>query len=254
MKLLTKLFLVYFGMLALSAVTLPMNVAAEVTGQIESGRQNIIKKLDSIRLDRISFERLSLAEVVRQLNEAARQNDSEKTGVQISIATNSISDQSAHTNSVVVNMPSLADVRLADVLDAVVIVADKPIKYSILDDGIVFSARSAAADAKLFTRTFRVNLATLRAGLESVGSFHGTPIFTNAFALSPSEVAKKIFTSLGVNWQNPPGKSVIYNDQPSTLVVTATEVELDTIERAISVLNSFTPKIPDKALSPQPPK
>ncbi len=120
MKSLTKLFLVYFGMLALSAVTLSMNVAAEVTGQIESGRQNIIKKLDSIRLDRISFERLSLAEVVRQLNEAARQNDCEKTGVQISIATNSISDQSADTNSVVVNMPSLADVRLADVLDAVV--------------------------------------------------------------------------------------------------------------------------------------
>ena len=37
--------------------------------------------------------------------------------------------------------PTLTDVRLVDVLDAVVKVADRPIKYSIEDYGVVFSLR-----------------------------------------------------------------------------------------------------------------
>ena len=36
---------------------------------------------------------------------------------------------------------TLSDVRLADVLDAIVLVADHPIKYSVEDYAIVFSAR-----------------------------------------------------------------------------------------------------------------
>jgi hypothetical protein len=64
---------------------------------------------------------------------------------------------------------SLTDVRLADVLDAIQMVADKPIKYSIEDFAIVFSAKGSDTP-QLSMRTFRVDPNTFYSGLESVGS------------------------------------------------------------------------------------
>ena len=45
--------------------------------------------------------------------------------------------------------PALTDIRLADVLDAIVKVADRPIKYSIEDYAVVFSLESARDDSPL---------------------------------------------------------------------------------------------------------
>ncbi|HEV2693738.1 MAG TPA: hypothetical protein VG347_12675 [Verrucomicrobiae bacterium] len=68
----------------------------------------------------------------------------------------------------------LADVRLADVLDAIVMVCDHPdghpIKYSILDFGVVFADKGSFEPVPLFTRTFKVDPNTFYSGLESVGS------------------------------------------------------------------------------------
>jgi hypothetical protein len=64
---------------------------------------------------------------------------------------------------------TLTDVRLADVLDAIVLVADHPIKYSVLDYGIVFSAKGPESP-QLETRTFKVDPNTFVQGLESVGA------------------------------------------------------------------------------------
>ena len=64
---------------------------------------------------------------------------------------------------------NLTDVRLADVLDAIVMVADHPIKYSILDYGIVFSSKGAETP-QLYMRTFKVDPNTFYSGLESVSS------------------------------------------------------------------------------------
>jgi len=64
---------------------------------------------------------------------------------------------------------NLTDVRLADVLDAIVMVADHPIKYSIVDYGIVFSSKGAETP-QLYMRTFKVDPNTFYAGLESVSS------------------------------------------------------------------------------------
>ena len=65
--------------------------------------------------------------------------------------------------------------RLADLLDAIVLVADHPIKYSIEEYGIVFSTRGPD-QAQLETRTFKIDPNTFYQGLESVGaeSFGGT--------------------------------------------------------------------------------
>ena len=64
---------------------------------------------------------------------------------------------------------NLTDVRLADVLEAIVMVADHPIKYSILDYGIVFSSKGAETP-QLYMRTFKVDPNTFYSGLESVSS------------------------------------------------------------------------------------
>jgi general secretion pathway protein D len=65
--------------------------------------------------------------------------------------------------------PPLTDVRLADVLDAIVKVADTPIKYSVEEYAVVFSLKGQDV-APLYTRTFRVDPNTFYQGLESVGA------------------------------------------------------------------------------------
>ncbi len=71
---------------------------------------------------------------------------------------------------------SMVDVRLADILDAIMDVAQNPnpgdlrtIKYSIKDYGIIFQAKGAESP-QLFTREFKVDPNTFYSGLESVGA------------------------------------------------------------------------------------
>ena len=66
--------------------------------------------------------------------------------------------------------PALTDIRLADVLDAIVKVADRPIKYSIEDYAVVFSLK-ARETTPLYVRTFKVDPNTFYQGLQGVGGF-----------------------------------------------------------------------------------
>ena len=73
-------------------------------------------------------------------------------------------------NTVVIKInPALNDIRLADVLDAICEVADHPIKYSIEDYAIVFSAKGAETPM-LYSRHFRVDPNTFYQGLQSVSA------------------------------------------------------------------------------------
>jgi len=63
--------------------------------------------------------------------------------------------------------PPLRNVRLADVLDAIIKVANKQIKYSVEEYGIYFTRR-IPEEPQLFTRTFRLNPNTFFQGLEGV--------------------------------------------------------------------------------------
>lgn len=58
-----------------------------------------------------------------------------------------------------------------------------------------------------------------------------------------SLAARNFFTTMGVNLQNPPGKSVFFNDRLGVLFVRATEDDLDVIERAIQTLNQIAPQV-----------
>lgn len=77
--------------------------------------------------------------------------------------------ENVDVGSYIVKIPNLTDVRLADVLDAIVLVCDHPIKYSVQDFAVVFSAKGPETP-QLFSRTFKVDPNTFYSGLESVSS------------------------------------------------------------------------------------
>jgi tetratricopeptide (TPR) repeat protein len=166
-----------------------------------SGRQAIVSKLDRIRLDTVLYDGLPLSEVIRNLSEQIKLRDPDKKGINFLINPNADTSASAvaaatpgaatvdpatglpmapaagagaaesvDLNSVIIKIsPALSDVRLADVLDAIVQVADHPIKYSIEDYAIVFSAKGAETPT-LYTRDFRVDPNTFEQGLQSVSA------------------------------------------------------------------------------------
>jgi type II secretory pathway component GspD/PulD (secretin)/tetratricopeptide (TPR) repeat protein len=157
-----------------------------------SGRQMVASKLNSVRLDSVFYDGLPLSEVVRNLSDETKKRDPLKKGINFIInpnsqvaapAAGSVVDPSTglpvpappqeavDVGSIPVKInPALSDMRLADVLDIIVQVADRPIKYSIEEWGIMFSLKGAEAQP-LFRREFKVDPNTFYQGLESVGSF-----------------------------------------------------------------------------------
>jgi len=132
----------------------------------DSGRQVIRDKLERIRLDTVRYDSLPLSEVVVNLRDEARKRDPEKKGINFLINQNPDPAAAApdlpvivgadgkplapppqeqvDVNAIVVKInPPLNDVRLLDVLEAVVRVADHPVKYSVEDYGVVISPRGS---------------------------------------------------------------------------------------------------------------
>jgi tetratricopeptide (TPR) repeat protein len=306
-----------------------------------AGREVIYNKLDHIRLDSVNWpEGLPLVEVLRNLSDQAKLRDPDKKGINFLFNPNATAASTAPTpaggamtidpatglpvaapagggesvdaSSINVKL-TLSDVRLADVLDAIVLVADHPIKYSVEDYAIVFSARGPEP-MPLETRTFKLDPNTFYQGLESVGaesfgsssssssgsgssggssgggqngnSTAAAVAIVNAFpgassarqsgtsgqgggggggggqvggqgggglafvtttnaTASVSLAAKGFFTTLGLNLDPP--KSVFFNDRLGVLFVHATSQDLDTIEKAIQVLNMTPPQVHIKA-------
>ena len=260
-------------------------------------RQAIIRKLETIRLDRVFFDSLPLGEVVRSLNEETRKRDPEKKGINFIISTNVGAGVSATPGQVdptthlpaapveAVDMsaiaikinPALMDVSLAELLDAIVKVADKPIKYSIENYAVVFSLKSHET-SPLYVREFKVDPNTFKQGLESVvgvpfgnsssgasggGQQGNSPLTVPRVAPAATGAGgqgggvndvtrrtemervsaglREFLSSLGVDLSPP--KSVLYTHGEGTLVVRATLQDLDTIESAVQVLNIAPPQV-----------
>jgi hypothetical protein len=220
-----------------------------------AGREVIYSKLDHIRFDTVSWpEGLPLSEVLRNLSDQTRLCDPDKKGINFLFNPNAdpasapatpaggaqtiapatglpvtpaAAGESVDASSINVKL-TLSDVRLADVLDAIVLVADYPIKYTVLDNGIVFSARNGLEAPPLETRTFKVDENVFLASLQKQ-----TGLQTNV-----SVVMKQLLSNVGVELSPP--KSIFFNDRLGVLFVRATEQDLDTVEKAIQVLN-YTP-------------
>lgn len=157
-------------------------------------RQSINNKLDTIRIDELSLDSIPLQGVIEQLGKDARARDVEKKGLNFIINNNvdpipqaaptidpatglptggaaaAISDVDI-TQTTIRLMPPLRDVTLRQALDALVKVADRPIKYSIEDYAIVFSLRAAESPA-LHTRFFKIDPNTFVQGIQGVAAFN----------------------------------------------------------------------------------
>jgi hypothetical protein len=167
-------------------------------------RKAIYAKLDSIRLDRVRFDSLALGEIVGLLNAEARKRDPAGQGVNFLISSSSNNPTAGGTledvSSVRIKIvPALVDVRLADVLDAVVKVADKPIKYSVEDYAVVF-AWKGDEPAPLYARIIKVDLETFNQGLESVA---GVSSLQPTGAEAKQELLREFFQTLGVDLKGP---------------------------------------------------
>ncbi len=155
------------------------------------GKQAIHTKLDRIRMDSVRYDGLPLGEVVVNLNDEARKRDPERRGINFLVNPNvdasaqpqlqqqidpttglpipsqqTIEPVDVSAIAIKIN-PPLTDVRLADVLDAIVKVADRPIKYSIEDYAVVFSLKGPDVQ-QLHTRIIKVDPNTFVQGLENV--------------------------------------------------------------------------------------
>jgi beta-lactamase regulating signal transducer with metallopeptidase domain len=137
------------------------------------GRQIIMGKLDRIRLDK-GWDGLPLSEVIKDLGNESRKRDPDKRGINFIINPNTPTPARAIDPTTGVPFasgapaepvdigatlikinPVLTDVSLADLLEAIVKVADRPIKYSIEDYAVVFSVKSAQDIPMGFGRRLR---------------------------------------------------------------------------------------------------
>lgn len=164
------------------------------------GRQSILSKLDRIMVNEVRYPGLPLSEVVSDLYRIAKQRDPDKRGINFIIDPNAPAvsplyqqfqpqqqlidpttglpipqmqptDMEVEVADIAVKLDlALTDVRLMDVLDAIVKVSERPIKYSIEEYAVVFSLKGRDVES-LVSRVFKVDPNTFYQGLESVGAY-----------------------------------------------------------------------------------
>ncbi len=290
------------------------------------GRQAIITKMDRIKFENFSTgEGMPLSVVLRTIADEAKKNDPDHKGINILIHNTDSSGgapagavdpatglaaapaggigSGGEIGSYLVKIPSLTDVRLTDLLNAIILTCDHPIKYSIQDFALVFEARGNEPP-DLAMRTFRVDPNTFASGLDNVsalalagsggsggggssgggggGGGGGSSSSQGSISIgvvqafgtaqqggaggggaaggaaggarlkyvtevtkgeTASTDAKAFFTALGVDFGNPAGQTLFFNDKLGLLFVKATSANLDMIERAIQTLNQVAPQI-----------
>jgi beta-lactamase regulating signal transducer with metallopeptidase domain len=226
------------------------------------GRQEIIQKLKTIRLDSVVFEAVPLGGIVRILHEQSKILDPDRRGINFMINPNpdqiaapiidpltglpttnrAVIDSGLTLTPITIN-PPLTNISLGDVLDALVLVAPEPIHYSIEDYAIVFSA--GKPPTPFYSRHFRVGTNTFVSALKAR---------TGSATNSVSQMASIYFSKIGVDL-NVPGKSAFFNDRLGELFVRATSSDLDKIEQSIVEMpHSDEPQIHIKARFLEVPK
>ncbi len=222
--------------------------------QAQNRRKQIVEMLNRIRFDQFGpNNRWPLKEVVRELNQLSAGFDSDKAGIRFSTADNAdgrqpkidpntglpakaSSSNGTDINSVIIMInQTLTNVTLANVLDAIVMTANKPIEYAISEDGVVFALGNGREAPRLYSRVFNLNNDAFLANLRKRDSSK-----TNV-----TTVVRQLCLTAGVELTPP--KSIFYNDRMGLLFVRATEPDLDKVEKVLETLNCLPPQIHIKA-------
>ena len=160
------------------------------TGQ---GRQRISHKLDAIKLDSVAYDGLPLSEVIKAIDKDAINRDPDKKGINFLLSTTADPQQSAAqvidpatglpvaggagggggegdigTTTIRISPPQ-KDISLHQLLDILVLVADRPIKYTVTDFGVVITLKGQEAQT-LYTRWYKIDPNTFMNGLQGVVS------------------------------------------------------------------------------------
>ena len=188
--------------------------------------QNILAELSRIRLKQIAFDHQPLAEVVNMLNNEAspvvtfRMNPAEGES-----STEATKKEIGKVPITI--LPALTDVRLLDVLEAIVKVASQPIMYSIESDGVVFSSKSSERKP-LYTRIMKVDpIAFVAALSQASGNADQSPGATLT-------ALRELLLKQGVTLQPP--ETLFFDDREGQLLIHATLEKLALIERTLAEL------------------
>jgi type II secretory pathway component GspD/PulD (secretin) len=175
--------------------SLPVPNAYARTNMVQTSpeRQILFGKLRTIRLRQWGpIDNLPLSEVIRSLSDEARRGDLDKKGINIIVSPNADSagggaapaaavdpaglpiaagPEQTDLNGVSIRLgTTLNDLTLEQVLNILTTIADRKIKYSVEDYGIIISPK-ATEPIPLHTRFFRVDPNTFQQGLANVTAF-----------------------------------------------------------------------------------
>jgi beta-lactamase regulating signal transducer with metallopeptidase domain len=236
------------------------NVAGPAPLPYTSPAQNAIyHKLKQIRLPAVSFQNLPLSEVIRTLHEQSQLRDPDKAGINFSCAP---PNPGARTVYPATGLPEAtppvsstvnpADIQinltvkyasLEKILEAICASADRPIKYSVEDYGVVFRNKDTNT-VKYEMRTFKINTNTFLASLQQkMPSYYNYPPNSGGLLWAQpvrgtndiGDLTRQYFRKQGLNLDPP--KTIFYNDRLGVLFVYATPEDLKVIEDNIMELN-----------------
>lgn len=220
-----------------------------------TGRQTIMRKLDQIRLDRVQYDNQSLDQVLQALSEEVKKGDPDGQGINLllnpspdyqgpTIDSNTglplgpTGEEPMDLSAIRVTIePALTNARLADVLGAIVAVASRPIKYSVVDYAVVFSPKAPDLP-ELHIRSYNIHVPLL---LERLHDFNGTP--TNAPRSEVLNSLLSLFDSAGISLHPETGRNLFLDANKGTLIVRATEEELGEVEKFLVSLMALPPQV-----------
>jgi type II secretory pathway component GspD/PulD (secretin)/tetratricopeptide (TPR) repeat protein len=175
-----------------SSLEVPNLYARTNFTQTSPERQLLYGKLRSIRLRQWGpIDGLPLSEVIRSLTDEAKRSDLDKKGINIIVSPNAdatggagpaaavdpaglpvaAGPETTDLNGVSIRLgTTLSDLTLEQILNILTTIADRKIKFSVEDYGIIISPK-AAEPVPLHTRFFRVDPNTFQQGLANVTAF-----------------------------------------------------------------------------------
>lgn len=227
--------------------------------QKRKGAEAVRKRLQQIVFDNVQCDNLPLGAVINMLIDETTKRDPDRVGVNFLLRNTLESGPSPAIDpstglpipgtaealdlgSVTIRIiPPLRNVRLIDVLDAMVKVADRPIAYSIEEYGVIFSFGSSSRSAQNFeTRTFAITPAeNFFKGIEAAFGINAPDKVEGTAGRERSrqmqqEIFQDLFAQLGIDWAPP--KGAFYNELTGIVMVRAAAEDMPVVTAAMQTL------------------
>jgi beta-lactamase regulating signal transducer with metallopeptidase domain len=240
-------------------ISAPKTATPALRGRGTPGMRALKAKLDSIVLDEVMYDSLPLGEIVRMLNDQALKRDPAKEGVNFILASSAVTpgagvdpatglpraaQETIDLSSIAIRIvPRLKQVRLSDVLDAILKAADRPIQCTIEDYAVVFAVAPPVTEQKPSTGQAAASVAPVKT---SVRVFHmenaGSVGLGKTFGMVDKPVKElspgdfhRLWATLGLA---EPLQPMFYNPNTQTLMVRAPAADLEVFEAAMLTLGA----------------